>query len=145
MNIYLVSVGAASYIQKKPNKYGIKIMTLCDGKSFYMVNATSYTGQVEKTTDDCVPAYCISTMRGPVHGTKRNITCNSWFPSVLLPESLPTDHKLAIVGMLRKTRDTTKLHITMRKVGTVMPACISWTTDIHSKEEQKFHAPFDIA
>jgi hypothetical protein len=110
-----------------------------------MVNATPYTGRVQKSTDDSVPAYYVSTMRGPIHGTKRNVTCNSWFTSVLLAESLLTDHKLTIVGRLRKTRDTIKLHITVRKVGTVMPTCISWTAEIHSKEEQKCHAPFNIA
>jgi hypothetical protein len=40
-----------------------------------MVNATSYTGEVEKSTDEFVPDYYIRTE--PVHGTKRNVTCDN--------------------------------------------------------------------
>jgi hypothetical protein len=47
-------------------------MTLCDGKSFYMVNAMPYTGRVEKSADKFVPAYYIRTLTEPIHGTKRN-------------------------------------------------------------------------
>jgi hypothetical protein len=132
------------HIQKKPNKYVVKIVALCDGKSFYMVNATPYTGQVEKSTDDSVPAYYVKTLRGPIHGTERNVTCTvgsllyCWLKVYLQIISQP------LWVCLEKTRDTTKFHITLRRVGTVTPACISWTTDTHSKE-QKCHAPFNSA
>jgi hypothetical protein len=49
------------YIQNKSDKYGIKIRTLCDGKSFYIVNATPYTGRVEESADVSVPAYYVRT------------------------------------------------------------------------------------
>jgi hypothetical protein len=92
------------YIQNKPDKYGIKIMTLCDGKSFYMVNAIPYTGRVEESADESVPAYYVRTLTEPIHGTNRNVTCDNWFSFIPLAESLLTDHKITIVGTLRKNK-----------------------------------------
>jgi hypothetical protein len=39
-----------------------------------MVNATPFTGKVEKSSDEFVPAYYLRTLTEPIHGTKRNVT-----------------------------------------------------------------------
>jgi hypothetical protein len=50
------------YIQYKLDKYGIKIITLYNGESIQIVNATPYTNRVEKSADESVPLNCVRTL-----------------------------------------------------------------------------------
>lgn len=92
------------YIRNKPDKYGIKIVTLCVAKTFYMVDVVPYTGKVNKPSDESVPSYYVRTLTQTIHGTNRNVTMDNWFTSVPLARKMLTDHKLTIVGTLRKNK-----------------------------------------
>jgi hypothetical protein len=125
------------YIQSKPYKYGLKIVTLCDGNSCYIVNATPYTGRIEKSADRPVPSYCLRTLTEPIHGTKRNVTRDNWLTSVPLAESLLIDHELAIVCTLTKTKREMPQSFTSPR-GKQAQSCISGAADlnpVHSKKE----------
>nr|XP_023025733.1 uncharacterized protein LOC111513737 [Leptinotarsa decemlineata] len=43
-------------------------------------------------------------MTEPIHDSKRNITMDNWFTSIPLARSLLTDHKLTLLGTLRKDK-----------------------------------------
>ena len=90
-------------IQNKPDKCGIKITTLCDAKTFYMVNAAPYVGQVRKNTDVSVLTFYVRSLTEPIHGTNGNITCNSWFTWIPLVDTM-MNLKLTVVGTLRKNK-----------------------------------------
>lgn len=69
--------GFRQYIPSKPNKYGIKIFALANGKTFYTCNLEVYLGQqpqgpffVNNSPSEVVKRLCES-----IKGTKRNLTC----------------------------------------------------------------------
>ena len=62
------------YIASKPDKYGIKIVTLCDAKTFYMIDAIPYVGKENRFTEDSLPTYYVKSLSETVRGTNRNIT-----------------------------------------------------------------------
>ncbi|KAF2892809.1 hypothetical protein ILUMI_13365 [Ignelater luminosus] len=43
------------YIPNKPDKYGIKIITMCDSKTFYMLSEISYIGKEKRTSIEALP------------------------------------------------------------------------------------------
>ncbi|GBP82496.1 PiggyBac transposable element-derived protein 4 [Eumeta japonica] len=49
------------YIPSKPNKYGLKILMLCDSKTNYMLNAMPYVGKTE-TNGDSLGSYYVKTL-----------------------------------------------------------------------------------
>ncbi|KAJ8871160.1 hypothetical protein PR048_027465 [Dryococelus australis] len=55
------------YISSKPDRYGIKTVTMCDVRTYYMVNAIPYIGKEERNTKT-VHAYTVSraTRRWPL-------------------------------------------------------------------------------
>jgi hypothetical protein len=53
---------------------GINVMTLCGAKTFYMVDAKSYTGKVEKEASESIPACCVRKLSEYIHETKTNVT-----------------------------------------------------------------------
>ncbi|KAJ8872765.1 hypothetical protein PR048_026381 [Dryococelus australis] len=62
------------FAQSKPDKYGIKILIMCDAKTFYMLNAQVYTGK-DSTPKGIHVAQSYSTeISKPIHGTNRNST-----------------------------------------------------------------------
>lgn len=94
------------YIPSKPSKYGIKIFAMVDAKMFYTKAMEVYVGQQPEGP------YCVSNsseaivkrLSSPIHGTGRNITIDNWFTSFNLVFSMLKDHKLTIVGTVKKNR-----------------------------------------
>lgn len=98
--------GFRQYIPNKPAKYGIKVQALVDARTYYLVNMEVYVGvqpegpfRVSNSPKDIV-----DRLVAPVSGTKRNITCDNWYTSVPLFESLLQKHKLTAVGTIRKNK-----------------------------------------
>ena len=91
------------YMVSKPDKYGIKIVMLNDAKTFYLLNATPYTGKLN-TNNESVPSFYVRTPTEPIHGTYRNITVDNWFSSVDLFQNMLTQHGLTMIGTLRKNK-----------------------------------------
>lgn len=94
------------YIRNKPAKYGIKIFMLSDSRTYYTSNMEIYAGtqpdgvyQVSNSAHDVV-----KRMIRPITGTNRNITIDNWFTSVPLALDLLKNHKLTIVGTLRRDK-----------------------------------------
>lgn len=91
------------YLPSKPDKYGLKIISLCDAKTYYFYAGIPYLGK--ETRDKCVsiPTYYVMKLCEPVYGTNRNITMDNWFASCEVADKL-ADKKLTMVGTLRKNK-----------------------------------------
>ncbi|XP_045505907.1 piggyBac transposable element-derived protein 4-like [Colias croceus] len=91
------------YIPSKPDKYGIKIVMLCDSKTAYMINAFVYLGK--DSTPRNVPCAEFFTMKltEPIHGSNRNLACDNLFTSLLVANQL-FQKQVTIVGTLRKNK-----------------------------------------
>lgn len=94
------------YMPSKPAKYGIKMFALCCSRTFYTVKLEVYVGtqhpgpyaNSNKVSD------VIERMVEPVTGTGRNITMDNWFTSVPVAEHLRDDHRLTVVGTVRRDK-----------------------------------------
>lgn len=88
------------YIPSKLNKYGFKIILLCDQTTRYLINAIAYLGKA--STPRNVPAAVYFTK--PVYGTNRNITGDNWFSGIPLAIDLLKNHQLTYIGTIKKNK-----------------------------------------
>lgn len=74
------------YIANKPAKYGIKIFSLVDSRTFYTLNMEIYCGQQEEGPYKVGNSGKEVVLRliKPISKTGRNVTCDNWFTSVTL-------------------------------------------------------------
>lgn len=94
------------YIPNKPAKYGIKIYALCDARTFYTAKLEVYTGK-QPNGQYCLPNDATSVVMRliePIDRTGRNVTMDNYFTSVPLANDLFTNHRLTIVGTVRKNK-----------------------------------------
>ncbi|XP_030758011.1 uncharacterized protein LOC115883741 [Sitophilus oryzae] len=98
--------GFKQYIPSKPNKYGIKIFALVDASTTYCTNLEVYVGQQPegpyKVKNDAFSI--VSRLVEPISGLNRNLTCDNWFTSIALINSLLQEHKITFVGTLKKNK-----------------------------------------
>lgn len=92
------------YIASKPDKYGLKIITMCDSRTFYMINALPYIGKEVRNSNEPISQQYVREISSSIHGTGRNLTMDNWFTSVSLADKMLDEHKLTIVGTLRKNK-----------------------------------------
>ncbi|KAK0060041.1 piggyBac transposable element-derived protein 4 [Biomphalaria pfeifferi] len=92
------------YIPSKPDKYGIKIMMMCDSKNYYMCNAEVYTGKGSTPAGVSATEYYSVQMTTPIHGTNRNCTFDNWFTSINTARKLYDDHVVTMVGTMKKNK-----------------------------------------
>jgi hypothetical protein len=92
------------YIPSKPDKYGIKIIMMCDSKTYYMSNASVYIGKGSTTPGIPVTEFYSIQMTAPIHGTNRNCTFDNWFTSIPTAQKLHDDHSVTVVGTLKKNK-----------------------------------------
>ncbi|XP_046389251.1 piggyBac transposable element-derived protein 4-like [Ischnura elegans] len=93
------------YIPSKPGKYGIKIFSLADSKTFYTGNLEVYVGKqpegpfyVSNSANDVV-----KRLVRPIAHSGRNITADNWFTSYELVLDL-LKANLTYVGTVRKNK-----------------------------------------
>lgn len=105
------------YIPSKPAKYGIKVFNLCDARTAYSFNLEVYLGEqpdgpykLSNKPEDVVKRLCV-----PIYNSNRNITIDNWFGSYNLAISMLKDHKLTIVGTLRKNKKELPINFTNSK------------------------------
>lgn len=94
------------YIANKPAKYGIKIYAVVDSRMFYTHNIEIYagkqpTGPFELKND--AHSVVIRLLRH-CSGTGRNVTTDNYFTSVPLANDLVHNHRITLVGTLRKNK-----------------------------------------
>jgi hypothetical protein len=92
------------YIPSKPDKYGIKIIMMCDAKTFYMSNAKVYTGKGSTPPGIPVAQYYSIQLTSPIHGTNRNCTFDNWFTSIPTARMLLEDHSVTMVGTMKSNK-----------------------------------------
>ncbi|XP_071051094.1 piggyBac transposable element-derived protein 4-like [Onthophagus taurus] len=112
------------YIPNKPDKYGLKLVLMCDNATKYMVDAIPYTGKTLNSEGLPQAKFFVKKLSTTCHGSNRNITVDNWFNSVPLATSLLEDpYKLTIVGTLKKNKreiPPEMVHPKNRAIGTSM-------------------------
>lgn len=91
------------YIPSKPDKYGLKVVTMCDAKTYYMCSAKPYIGKEERHSPYSIPTQYVLDLTKEIHGTNRNCTTDNWFTSYELAEKL-LEKKITLVGTMRKNK-----------------------------------------
>lgn len=96
------------YIPSKPDKYGLKIISLCDARTFYFISGIPYVGKenVKKRGDLSFPTQYVLRLTEPYKNSNRNVTTDNWFTSYELSEEL-SNNNLTLVGTLRKNKKET--------------------------------------
>lgn len=93
------------YLPKKPAKYGIKIVMLCDVSTKYMLNAEPYLGKNSTPRNEPASHYYLKSLTQPYYGSRRNVTIDQWFNSVpLVNEVKQPPYNLTIIGTIRKDK-----------------------------------------
>lgn len=103
--------GFKVYMPKKPKKYGVKVMCVCDAKTSYLLNAYIYTGAgsdgqgLTNEEQDYLmkPTQCVVRLCKPLENTNKNITGDNYFSSIETVEQL-NKRGLTYVGTMRKDK-----------------------------------------
>jgi len=96
--------GFKVYIPAKPDKYGLKIVSVNDAETHYMFDALPYTGIVPKLPEESVPSYYVRKLCTSIYNTNRTITMDNWFTSVPIMKKMRDEYSLTIVGTIRKNK-----------------------------------------
>ncbi|XP_022909074.2 piggyBac transposable element-derived protein 4-like [Onthophagus taurus] len=97
--------GFRVYIKSKPDRYGLKLVTLNDAKTFYMINAVPYTGKVHIEKGLSVSEDVFFKVTAPIHGTERSVICDNWFTSIpLIEKAFKDPYKMKITGTIRSNK-----------------------------------------
>ena len=101
------------YMQKKPDKFGIKFALLVDVCSKYLCNGKPYLGK-DPTRDrekDLPTDFCLCLMQ-----LKKgyNVTMNNYFTSINLANKLKVE-KTTLFGTVRKKKQVPKVEEMMKK------------------------------
>lgn len=96
------------YIKSKPDKYGLKLLTLNDASTAYLINAIPNLGKNATISNpNKLPSgeYFFEAVTAPIHGTNRSVTCDNWFTTVpLLTRMLDEPFKMFLTGTIRKNK-----------------------------------------
>lgn len=92
------------FLPSKPDKYGLKLVNMCDNASSYMINALPYLGRGTVPENTPAGAFFVKSLVEPLKGTNRNVTTDNWFTSIPLAEELLSDYKLTTVGTIRRNK-----------------------------------------
>lgn len=76
------------YNSKKPAKYGLKIIMICDVGSKYMLIAESYLGKHSTQRGIPISEQFVKKLTTSFHESNRNLTMDNWFTSILLVNQL---------------------------------------------------------
>lgn len=78
------------YVPCKPDNYGLKIINICDAKTFYFYIGIPHIGKesIARDTSISIPIYCVLKLAELIHGTNRNVTVDNWFASCELTDKL---------------------------------------------------------
>lgn len=103
------------YIPSKPNKYGLKIILLCDQGTRYMINAIPYLGKGSNPTNAPSAEYFTKKLIEPLKGSNRNLTGDNWFTSIPLAEELLEKYNITYIGTIKKNKPQLPVEFTDMK------------------------------
>ncbi|XP_023228246.1 uncharacterized protein LOC111628649 [Centruroides sculpturatus] len=94
------------FMKSKPAKYGIKVFSLVDARTYYILNMEVYLGKQPDGpfSIDQTPSAIVKRLIQPISGSGRNVTYDNWFTSVPLSRELLCQHNLTTVGTIRKNK-----------------------------------------
>jgi len=99
------------YLPSKPVKYELKIISLCDARTFYFCRGIPYIGKETLVQNNLfLPTQYAPKLDEPIMGTNRNIITDNWFTSLELAEKLLAK-QFTLVGTLRKKKRDVSLHM----------------------------------
>ncbi|CAD6233757.1 GSCOCG00012309001-RA-CDS [Cotesia congregata] len=136
------------YIKSKPDKYGIKIVTLNDAENSYLINAIPYKGKIQ-VKDGLIPEYLLRKVTEPIHGTHHSVTCDSWFTTIPLIEKMQKQpYDLTITGTIRSNKKEIPLEMKIAGEERTAKYChhdsitlVSWTPKKKKKCISGFFLP----
>lgn len=113
------------YIPSKPNKYGIKIVEMCDNSTKYLLEAIIYVGKGTVEAGKPVVAALVNRLVESIKGSNRNVTMDNWFSSIPLVISMLNEKKLTVVCTVKQNKpefpkDFTNSKLKNRSVGSSM-------------------------
>ncbi|XP_011707611.1 PREDICTED: piggyBac transposable element-derived protein 4-like [Wasmannia auropunctata] len=145
------------YMKAKPDKYGLKILTLNDASTAYLVFAILYLGQNAKISNPQklpISEYFFQEVTAPIHGTDRTVTCDNctcdmynWFSSIpLLQRMLAPPFKLSITGTIKKNKQEVPLEL---KIASPNPPATKfcegyYLTFLHSQKKENCVSRFNV-
>ncbi|KAK9304183.1 hypothetical protein QLX08_004346 [Tetragonisca angustula] len=91
------------YMPSKPGKYGIKMWTLCDSKTFYCCNMDVYLGKHGNAPEKQQGQRVVKQLTNFWKNSNRSITIGNFFTDLSLGEQL-LDEKLFLIGTVRKNK-----------------------------------------
>ena len=94
--------GFIIYIPSKPDRYGLKIISLSDATSSYFYNGYPYVGR-ENQGNLTIPTQQALRVLQPIFNTRRNVTVDNYFCSNQLADAL-IQNGMTVVGTMRKSR-----------------------------------------
>ncbi|KAG8227346.1 hypothetical protein J437_LFUL003335 [Ladona fulva] len=97
------------YIKSKPDKYGLKIVTLNDAETSYLIHGIPYLGKMtleDKT--ESIPEYFFREVTSSIHNTNRTDTADNWFISIPLLERMKNEpFNIPVTGIIQKNKRET--------------------------------------
>ncbi|KOC70128.1 hypothetical protein WH47_08389 [Habropoda laboriosa] len=91
------------YIPSKPDRYGLKVIAMCDFKTFYTCNTIPYLGKELRNSNVSIQTQYVLKLPEPIYNTNRNIMAGNWFTSYGFDNKL-SENNLILVGTLRKSK-----------------------------------------
>ncbi|XP_014478707.1 PREDICTED: piggyBac transposable element-derived protein 4-like [Dinoponera quadriceps] len=89
---------------QKPDEYGMKIISMCDAKTFYFCSGIPYIGCKKRGKNDLLdPTQYVLSLTEPIKNSDRNVTVDNWFMSYELAQEMQ-ERRLTVVGSLRKDK-----------------------------------------
>lgn len=92
------------YLPAKPDKYGLKIVSIHDAETHYMFDAIPYVGAVDKEPAEAVPSYYVRKLTQSIYHSGRNVTMDNWFTSIPIALRIKKESDLTTVDTLRKNK-----------------------------------------
>lgn len=102
------------YIANKPEKYGLKLVFMCDAHSKYLLTGIPYVGKDTYHGDEPFAQHLVKELAKPVYNTNSNITTDNWFTSFpLLSEMLGLG--VTMVGTVRRNKKEVPIEMLQTK------------------------------
>jgi hypothetical protein len=91
------------YIPSKPDRYGIKIWSLCDNGTHYLSNLQVYLGKEGPSPEQQQGARVVKQLMSHLYNTGCNVTTDNFFTSYDLGQFLLSQN-ITLLGTMRKSR-----------------------------------------